>query len=637
MTPDEIASKYEESFEFLQARKRRQVAQLVLLNNLERGDMNIASTLLLTLFNRVLSSLYDDKLQVKFLPSQGILQEQIDAFNSLAQSDYLEMNKAQLDYDWAWDTLFFGRGYMETIRFNKKRKIMEPHVINPLMFGYDPRFENPQEWRYYWKWITKSKWELEKLIEQGVLEKNIKLRDIPTGVDTFLWDYKITRDAAKKAVEPPLEAAGGDVYQVLEFFGYNEDGVKSVYWLDKNMSMILFEDTLDLEDGEEFIAPDGSMIETGSKWPIVVKEAYREPHSSVVFSIADILEDKHRAKSVLLNLAFIAAKDKANPLYWYNENVTDVTALFSRQINQHIQLEDGKTGDESIGPINTTDPMGRGLIEFISILTDEANAPVGTGEILEPQVGGKGTATEAAITQQLNDMAQSLQSKVMQFGESEFWSHWFHRYAKFGPALESKMANIVGVKGIETTEIDLKLFNTDFPPGVFVYSAKEAEFKELVLRRDLMQLYPQLLASMDPDGIRNFNKHIFFPKSLADPSLIDVMLPDTSDEMKATDENERLANEDLPDALPTDNHQTHIYTHRMVQPKTLATWFHIAEHEEMLAEQTAGAMLEDGQEVSEPPGQLQVGAEKRDPTAAASPLATETQSTNKQVEVTNNK
>src|ERR1035437_4666371 len=125
-----IQDRYMESFMFLQNRKRRQVKQLVLLNNLNRGDQNISSTLLLTLFNRTLSALYDDKLQIKFLPSQGINQEQLNSYNTLAQSDYLEMQKAKLDYDWDWDALFFGRGYMETLRFNKKRKIMEPHVIN---------------------------------------------------------------------------------------------------------------------------------------------------------------------------------------------------------------------------------------------------------------------------------------------------------------------------------------------------------------------------------------------------------------------------------------------------------------------------------------------------------------------------
>src|SRR5689334_8984883 len=107
MTPADIQTRYEESFQFLQERKRRQVSQLVLLNNLQRPDQSIASTLLLTLFNRTLSALYDDRLQIKFLPSQNITQNQINSYNTLAQSDYLEMKKAKLDYDWCWDTLFF--------------------------------------------------------------------------------------------------------------------------------------------------------------------------------------------------------------------------------------------------------------------------------------------------------------------------------------------------------------------------------------------------------------------------------------------------------------------------------------------------------------------------------------------------
>ena len=149
MTPGEIARNYQEAFDFLDTRKQRQVAQLVLLNNLQRGDQNIASTLLITLFNRILSNLYDDKMQVKFIPGEEVDQRKINSINLLAQNDYREMDKAQLDYDWAWDTLFFGSGFMETLQFDKKRKLMKPNVINPLVFGYDPYFSDPQQWRYY--------------------------------------------------------------------------------------------------------------------------------------------------------------------------------------------------------------------------------------------------------------------------------------------------------------------------------------------------------------------------------------------------------------------------------------------------------------------------------------------------------
>src|SRR3990167_6274431 len=84
-----IQNSYEESRQFLQEWKNRKVRQLVLLNNLQRGEQTIASTLLLTLFNRDLSSLYDDKIQVKFTPTQGITQNQINSYNVLSQSDYL--------------------------------------------------------------------------------------------------------------------------------------------------------------------------------------------------------------------------------------------------------------------------------------------------------------------------------------------------------------------------------------------------------------------------------------------------------------------------------------------------------------------------------------------------------------------
>lgn len=632
MELQDIASKYQESFQFLQGRKRRQVAQLALLNNLQRSDQNIASTLLLTLFNRTLSALYDDKIQVKFLPSQGILQEQISSYNTLAQSDYLEMGKAKLDYDWAWDTLFFGRGYMETLRFNKKRKIPEPAVINPLVFGYDPYFENVQEWRYYWKWITKTKWELKKLIKAGVITGVKKVEEIPTGLDTYLWDYKIKRDQAKKGIAQASDTQIGDVFQILEFYGFDDEGNKCVAWVDKNFSKKLFEEKLDLQDGEQIVAPDGDTIESGDKWPIVVKEAFREPHSSITFSVADLLEDKHRAKSVLLNLAYIAAKDKANPLYGYNpDKVRDITQFFNRQINQHIPMDD----DKSAWPLNKEDPMSQGLIQFISMLTQEANDPVGTGQTAQPiqQVGADKTATHDAIQQQMNDMAQSLQSKVMQFGEAEFWSHWFHRYKKYGPELGSKMANIVGVKGVKSEEIQMEDFKTDFPPGVLVYSAKEAEYKELVLRRDLMKLYPQLAQTMGPDGMRNFNKYVFFPKFLQDPSLVEIMFPETLDEMKAKEENEVLKRNSYPKVLPTDDHQTHIYIHQMVQPKTLATWFHIAEHESYYAQQKAQQMQQAQVEAQQQaqkgqpskPGQV---ASPMSQMQAASPLKQATQQTN---------
>lgn len=631
MTSAQIQTYYQESFNFLQARKKRQVAQLVLLSNLRRGDQNISSSLMLTLFNRVMSSVYDDKIQVKFLPSQGIKQEEINGYNLLSQSDYQEMNMAKLSYDWDWDALFFGRGYMETIRFDIDKKIMQPHVINPLVFGYDPYFESPQDWRYYWKWLSKSRNELVKLQNAGALKKGVEVKTIPSGIDQYLWDYKVKRDQAREGIAPPIEPIGADVYQILEFYGHDDEGNKCVYWTDKNFRAILYEKKLDLKDGNEIIMPDGTAVSTGSKWPIVIKEAFRIPHSSIPISVADLLEDKHRAKSVLLNLAFIAAKDTANPLYGYNpEKVRDVSQFLNRQINQHLAMDD----DTAAWPLNKASTMSADLQAFIQYLDAEAQEPMGAGRPMQPTgSSGKQTATQAALDQQLNDMAQSLVSKVMQYGVAEFWSHWFHRYARHAKELKEKTANIIGVKGVDSQVIDMEIFKTEFPPGVMVYSAKEAEYKDLVKRRDFMQLYPNLQQTLDPEGMRNFNKHIFFPLFLQDPTLTDILFPKTLDEMKAEEENEELKKNKMPDVLETDNHTAHIFIHYKVLPKSWAVWTHIAWHEKLLNDQKkqmqdqAIAQSMQDPKISPQQGKPQ-GSDKTNPLETATPLGGEIKSDN---------
>ncbi len=628
----DIWSKYDESQQFLQRRKQRQVNQIVLLNNLQRGDENIASTLLLTLFNRVMSNLYDDKMQVKFVPSEELDQKKVNSLNILAQNDYREMDMKQLDYDWTWDTLFFGRGYMETLRFDHARKIMQPHVINPLVFGYDPYFDDPQQWRYYWKWITKSSNEINQLIKAGVIKGVTDAVQIPSGVDSYLWDYKVIREEAKMVTPQANDTYKGDVHQILEFFGYDNEGDKSVYWVDRDFSKIIYQGKLDLQDGDDIVGPGNEVIKTNSKWPIVKKEAFREPHSSVVFSVADLLEDKHRARSVLLNLAFLAAKDKANPLYVYNpDKVTDVTQLFSRQIYQHIPVSDVQL---AIAPLNKDSAMDPSLQAFMAMLNQEASDPVGTnlqsGATSSGKTNGKETATEAAIQQQLADLAQSLQSKVLQFGAEEFWSHWYQRYRRYTKAGDEKIATVVGVKGVSFEKIDLGDIHTKYPPGVLVFSAKEAEYKELVLRRDMMELLPTLSTSLTPDGLRNFYKYAFMPKFLDDPQMMDILFPNTIDETKATEENEQLDVNEMPKVSPTDNHEQHLAIHYMAK-NSQAKWYHIAWHEEFLGMQRQQQMMQQSQQMAAPgdqttpePKQPQVGVAGQQPLQAAASLRNET-------------
>ena len=133
------------------------------------------------------------------------------------------------------------------------------------------------------------------------------------------------------------------------------------------------------------------------------------------------------------------------------------------------------------------------------------------------------------------------------------------------------------------------------------------------------------MQTLGPEGMRNFNKHVFFPKFLQDPSLIDVMFPNTLDEIKAEEENEILKKNEYPRVLETDDHLTHIYMHQMVQPKTLATWFHIGEHESFAAKQKHDIMVRESMMAQPTPTSKPINKERLSPQGATAPLKQEMQ------------
>src|SRR3990167_9060047 len=247
---EQVRSQYTESNDYFLSRKLRQVKQLQLMNNLRRGDENIASTLLFSFFNRIMSNLYEDKIQIKFVPGEEMDNKKVEMLNKLAINDFREMDMSKIEYDWIWDTLFFGKGCVETSKFDRERKILVPQVINPLAFGSDPFFSEVQQWRYYWKWILKPGWEVQELIKSGVIDGIKNLNEIPPGFDADLWNFKVQREQAKVLTSTSDASVGmnsaDNVYQILEIYTTNEKGEKIVAWVDKAFGHILLKEKLDL-------------------------------------------------------------------------------------------------------------------------------------------------------------------------------------------------------------------------------------------------------------------------------------------------------------------------------------------------------------------------------------------------------
>lgn len=615
----QVMDEYTEGQSFLEKRKQRWVNQLVLYNNLQRGDERIASDMLPTFFNRVFSNLYDDQMQVGFLPAEDGDYKKVEALRKLSTHDYQEMEKAMLDYDWLWDACWFSRGYIETMDFDLDRKLLVPSIVNPLVMTYDPYFADPQQWRFYDMWMAKSGSEMKKLMKDGVVKDLKTLDEIASGIEGKLWDYKVRRDAAKQGTPQSNDTmAKNKLYQILKHFTYDATGAKVMVWTDKNFSRILRKETLDLRDGAD----------DGSKWPVVMKEILREPHSSMSVSVPDLVEDKHRALNVVYNLLYMAAKDEANPIVAYDKNkVVDVTQLFQRQILEHVAVD----GDPNaaFAPIHRNPAVSASLLQFIGILKNEAGDVIGTTQT-NPVGGTKGkqTATQSAILQQIAELTTSLQSKVISMSEKEFWSHWYQRYLRFAPEGDVKIVRVSTVSGVTFETIRLEDIKTKYPPKVEVVGSKQAEHKELVMRRDLQAQLEVLQEVLDPRGMKEFLKHVYLPKLDMDSATLDAVMPKSLDEIKAEQENEMLEYDHMARIDPNEDHVEHIYVHLRAR-NTPAKWAHLLAHEAALADQKAREKVMEAAAAMQPqdagqPEKPKNGPKTKKPTAeveAAAPLA----------------
>jgi len=581
MTPQILNDFYREGFDFISLRKTRQVSQLNLFNNLQRGDENIASTTLFSLFNRVHSSLYSDVITVKFIPPEDSDYKKTEVLNKLQQNDYREMEKWKLDYDWLWNATFYGDGFIETIKWDNERKMMMPEVVNNLMMIYDPYFAEPNEWRYYGKWITKSAIDLKNMAKLGILEKGFDLSKLPQGFDPDIWNYKTLHDLARlgTGVADASSVKFNQVYQIFEMYSYDEDGSKNVFWLDKNFTQILKKKKLDLK----FDDP----------WPIVRKQIFREPNSSISISVPDLIEDKHRAKSVLYNLMYLASKDEANPIYAYNPDIVrDVSQFFQRQIEQHIPMDDIERG---VKRLNLGPAVSNSLLQMVSLLNNESTDAVGTAIVQPIMPRGKKSATEAALIQQIADLTASLQSKILGIGEKEFWSHWYQNHLRHMKQADKKVLTLTNISSVTFETITIDDIKTKYPPKIEILSQREADYKELVRRRDWMQIYPVIMKQMGVKALNNLNKFVFFPMFIKDSSTVDRIIPKSIQEIQAEEENGILENDKLPKISRSDDDETHIYTHRMAK-KTISTWSHIIAHEGQLAEKNQQMEMQMAQE-----------------------------------------
>jgi hypothetical protein len=134
----QVQSEYKVCFDHHSPRWEKQELRLKLYNNQKRDNDAVGDPLIFTIHQTILASLYDDKLSSTFEARTDGDEERAEQLNPMAEFDYEEMEKDQLDYEWDWDATFFGSGYMLMMEFSAEHTLPMPEVLDPMTVLVDP-------------------------------------------------------------------------------------------------------------------------------------------------------------------------------------------------------------------------------------------------------------------------------------------------------------------------------------------------------------------------------------------------------------------------------------------------------------------------------------------------------------------
>ena len=522
------------------------LARLRVYNNQKRKKEAIGDPLLFTVFQTLFASLYEDRMNVKFEPREIGDIEVADNLDVLADFDYDEMEKDILDYEWIWDTMFFGRGLVLNMEFDRKRKCPAPETISPLLLLRDPvaisvngNKRGKGAARFFgWEGLM-TKWQMEKI------SAFFNLKKLERGEEQQTLTKQAERERRKAqgleqvwSEEKTLE--DNAYFNILNWFTFIDGKRYLVSLADNRKTLVRFEKV------EE------------DQWPVIDRTLFPISNDWDGVSVPDLVEDKQRARAILINLGLEVAKANVNPMYLFDINRIKRRDYLDFQFNKFIPV-DGS-------PVNAVQPMMKDRIQtevqWILQMMDEASQrALATPEIQQGIVSKRArTLGELELVSAKVDTRYSLAAKIFGWSERRFWESWYSLYKKhFKEKIDEKVARIVGLWGPEFRELKRENIVAKVDPDIKVESEIVSKSKKILDR----QLFGQfiVLASQSPDlNVRFALKELGRLNNLKTDKLRQLF-PPTYDELKAEEENKKIEAGSVPRVLVTDNHMEHLCVH----------------------------------------------------------------------------
>lgn len=595
---EQIQAEYKLSYDYLKPKWGEWAMRLQLYNNQKRDKEAVGDPLLFTTHQTVLASLYMDKLSVAFVEREEGDVDAAENLNHLARYDYGDMGKDELDYEWDWDSSFFGRGLMLFKEFIRKLKVPMPEVIDVMTFLRDPRATSVNgdrrghgRARFLGREVRMT---LDEMKEAGVYF-NLEALDYNKGSnnESQVDQNRQIRASAQGLADPlnfnPSKGANQE-YRLLEWF---------TIWGGKRVFVTLANDQKTVTRYD--VLPSFFI-------PIIDRAMYPISHDWDGVSVPDLVEDKQRARAITLNLGLKGIKSNLLPMYLYDTNRIKNRFDLDFGFNKHVPVDGDTNG--AMQPV-ARQHIGTDADWIMKMLDTAAQKSTATPDMAQGMMNTQDRPLgETQLVDANKDRRYSLSAKIFGWSEKRFWAQWYSLYkTHFKDGIDEKMVRIRGAMGTKFRPFTRENIIADIDPDIEIESKALAD-AERMTKLQLFNNYMALVVS-DPTSNKRYGLRKLGRLSGMDNDELDMLLPPTIDEMKADDENQVLNQNKVVDVHDVDDDNVHLEIHNKAAD-TSAKYAHLRAHktamllkkvqQQQQAEQAAQTAAAQGNTGGTPPG-----------------------------------
>lgn len=563
---DQIEGEFQTAHRFMKPKIDEWSMRLKVYSNQKRDKTAIGDPLLFTIFQTVFSALYSDTLTVDFNGREEGDHEQAQNLVPMAEFDYTEMGKDELDYDWDWGTLFYGRALLINMEFDRELMCPMPEVVDMLTWLRDPNAKSVNgdrrgrgAMRYGGREVRLYKNEMEN---SGVYKDFANLKAHGTDPHSLIDNADQARRAAQGYDETNAKAAKitGDNVEVraLEWFTYWK-GKKVLVTLADNRKKIIRYKVLDDQ----------------KRWPIDERVCYKMAHDWDGVSVPDLIEDKQRARSVVQNSAMRGIRTGQEPVYLYDTTKIKKRGSLEIDFNKHVPVDGSPSGAVQL---IDRQKVASEVDWILNVLNNAAQSATAAPTTRQGGAGGTDTATEANLQAAGVDTRYSLTAKLWGWSEREFWRKWYALYKRhFQSDIDEKVIRLNGALGSTWRKLTRENIISDTDPDIVIESKAISDAR----KNDELQKYRLFLKDVMATDPSSANLRLALRRvgelSGLKKDQVERVLPPSLDEMEAEEENSQLTNNQKVEVEVTDDDFIHMEIHNKAAD-TPAKYAHIRAH-----------------------------------------------------------